>query len=191
MLPVSIQDSTLEVSFPYCTFLTAQDSASLVSGEEIAVVCRLELWQKRKLWFDRLRQTAINYYTLSYDRWDEKFQVFYHDREGWEVTESFTVLDSLCEYLTRQGSFDLPLSTEDYQRESFIAYAIHIEYLTLEQLSEIRSWLHSGNSRSGDQNSFPDKVLGFLLKSSGLKNRSDLRSSEDFYPARIQGQIKF
>lgn len=190
-LPVSLQDSVISIRFPYCDFITPQDSTSLIVGEEIACVCRLELWQKRKMWFDHLRETVIHYFTLSYDRWDERFVLFYHDSDGWEVTERFALLDSLCEYLGRRLPLNLPLEREDFYRESYLAYAFSIDYLTLEQLGEIREWLSSGGDRHGKSNSLPDKIVGFLLKSSGLKNRSDLRTSEHFYPSSLKGDIKF
>jgi hypothetical protein len=190
-LPASLADDTIFVNFPYSTYITPEDSSSLRAGEEIALICRLELWQDRKIWFDRLRITVTNYLRLSYDRWEQEFIVVYRDPEGWEARERSERLDTLLANIERQAAFALPLSDDDLGKQSYLACSVEIDYLSAEQLKEIADWLKGEEKDGGESKSFPGKVVGFLLKSSGLKNRSDLRASEKFRPDRLEGAIKF
>lgn len=190
-LPAVVSHDTLIVSFLYGSFLTEDDSVALVEGEDLALICRLELWQKRKMWFDRLRLTDIKYFTISYDRWDQKFLLLYEDDEGWEMTERFPYLDSLLLHMEREIPFIFPLKSSDLDRTSYLAYSVEIDYLTEEQLDEIADWLREGRSRPGTSKSLPDKVVGYLLKSSGLRNRSHLRTSQDFRLSESENRIKF
>ncbi|MCK4857395.1 MAG: DUF4390 domain-containing protein [candidate division Zixibacteria bacterium] len=190
-LPVSFAGDTLKVQFPVAAFLGADDSTALVSGEDIALICRMELWQKRKLWFDRLRVTNIHYFTLSYDRWEEKFILNYQDQFGWEVERRYNSLRLLLDYLDKAHYFSLVLERDDYQRLSFLACAVDTKYLTLERMGEIREWLKWGRSAGRESSSLPDRVISFLVKSTGLRNRSELRTSQNFIPAQLQTEIKF
>jgi hypothetical protein len=190
-LPAERQGDTVTVSFPYSRFISSSDSSALVAGEEIAVFCRLEVWQKRRLWFDRLRFSYTNYASLGYDRWDEKFVLILQGDEGWEITRRFTALAELLDYLSRHAVFRIRFEPIDHNRKTFVAYEVNIEYLAYERLAEIREWLLAGDESSSSGKSLPDKALNYIVKSAGLKNRSTLETSRIFYPAALRDEIKF
>lgn len=190
-LTASLSGDTLCIEFPYHDFIIREDSLTLVAGEDIAIICRLELWQKRRMWFDRLRATRFVYSTLSYDRWDERFVLTRQEESGWETSRRFATLNQALDCLTQESPLCLALEPDDLDRESFVACALDIEYLTMEKLKELQGWLRSGDHGDRDGNSLPDKILGFLMKSTGLKNRSSLKTSENFYPAELTSEIKF
>ncbi len=61
--------------------------------------------------------------------------------------------------------------------------------MTPEKLDEIAGWL-AGSDKKGSK-SLPNRVLGFLVSSSGIKNRTYLQSSAEFLPAERPTHANF
>jgi len=196
-LPATIVADTLSIEFPYAIFLTSEDSLSLLRGEEITLICRLELWQKRKLWFDKMRQSVTRAFKLSFNRWEEKFSLEYLDDYGWKVSKHDTILDSLLIRFARWSPYTFKLEGDDFTARSSVAYSIEVKYLTLQKVGEIGRWLRGGEKNdtisigSADDGSFAGKLLRVALKTAGFKNRSETRASETFLPDTLSGEIFF
>jgi hypothetical protein len=195
-LPASMAGDTLTVSVPLETFISAEDSTSIVNGETLSIICRLELWQKRRLWFDRLRLESVGYAEITYDRWREKFTASGLGAEGGDFELESSQLDSLFAEMERTLVFPLKLEPSDYSRESYIAYAVELQYLTPDKLADLKDWLFSGKrgkpaGPKDRRQSLPGKLVNIALNSTGFRNRSYLKSSLSFYPGQIEGVIKF
>jgi hypothetical protein len=195
-VPAILAGDTLFVHFPLAAFLSPDDSASLLNGETVSIVCRLELWQKRKLWFDRLRIELIAYADITYDRWTERFVTQAVDARGGDTTFDAAQLDSLASNLESSLAFPFELNPIDYSRESYLAYSVQLQYLTPDKIGELKDWLFQGKKGkappSGHQGqSLPGKLVSMALSSTGFRNRSYLKSSTSFYPGQIGDTIKF
>jgi hypothetical protein len=195
-LPALVEDDTLTVMVPLGTFISTEDSNSMVNGETLSIICRLELWQKRKLWFDRLRLELIGYAEVTYDRWGEKFTVSGLGANGGDFDVEFSQLDSLMSELEVRLAFSFALEPNDYSRESYVACAVELQYLTPDKLTDLKDWLFSGRrgksvSPKDRHQSLPGKIVNIALNSTGFRNRSFLKSSLSFYPGQIEGFIKF
>jgi hypothetical protein len=195
-LPATVTGDTLSVMVPLQAFITTEDSISIVNGETLSIICRLELWQKRRLWFDRLRLESDSYAEVSYDRWGEKFTVSGMGAGGNDFSLEFSQLDSLFAELVIRLAFPFKLEPSDYSRESYIACAVDLQYLTPDKLSDLRDWLFRGQrgksvSPKDRRQSLPGKLVNIALNSTGFRNRSYLKSSQSFYPGQIEGTIKF
>jgi hypothetical protein len=195
-LPAMVTGDTLTVMVPLGTFISAEDSSSIVNGETLSIICRLELWQKRKLWFDRLRLESIGYAEVSYDRWGEKFTASGLGAHGSDFDIEFSQLDSLLSELEIRLVFPFELGPNDYSRESYIACAVELQYLTPDKLTDLKDWLFGGQrgtpaSPKDRHQSLPGKLVNMALNSTGFRNRSYLKSSLSFYPGQIEGAIKF
>lgn len=188
-LQLEFAADTMLVRLDYSAFLTDDDAAALDQGEDLVLSVNLELWQNRSLWFDRLRRSLATHFLLHYDRWQECYTLSPRGAEDWlepiESPQFTTLLDSL------QAAYPhrLSLTSEDFQRKSYIVYTVEVRYATPEKLNEIASWLVGG----GDNNSksLPNKALGFLVNSTGIKNRSYLQNSENFLPADRPSSVIF
>lgn len=195
-LPAVLTGDTLSITVPLAALLTTEDSLSLVNGETLSLVCRLEYWQKRKMWFDRLRFELVNYAELTFDRWEERFRATCYGAEGGDFEIENQHLDSVVSEVTARLVFPFRLEASDYSRESYLAYSIELRYLTPDRLSELKDWLFSGKGKHdrqprSQQRSFPGKLIDLALSSTGFRNRSYLKSSFPFYPGQISGSIKF
>jgi hypothetical protein len=191
IIPVQIRLDTLQMKFDYAAFLTENDSAALRQGDDLVLVCRLELWQKRSLWFDRLRATRSWHIGLSYDRWEEKYSISTREPDGWVVSHSFDSLTAIMNHLQHQLTFNFVLDAADWKRESYLAYSVEVKYITAEKLEDIAGWLTGGSADSGESKSLPDKALALIVNSAGIRNRSYLQSSEPFAPTNSPTRIKF
>lgn len=195
-LPANLIGDSLAVHFDFAAFLTADDSASLVEGEDLSIICRLELWQKRKLWFDRLRTEITGYFRIGYDRWQERFILSTLSSRGEAAEKFYTNLDSLLDDMKRVNQFTFVLEPADHERESYLAYSLDLKYLTPGKLGNLKEWLLKGE-RSNTANdetrktSLPNKLIALALNSAGFKNRTFLRSSLSFFPLEIRGEIWF
>lgn len=195
-LPALVTGDTLSVMVPLQTFVSVEDSISIVNGETLSIICRLELWQKRRFWFDRLRLELDGYAEVSYDRWGEKFSAHGLGANGNDFSLEFSQLDSLFTELAIRMTFPFKLEPSDYSRESYVACAVDLQYLTPDKLSDLRDWLFRGQrdksvSPKGRSQSLPGKLVNIALNSTGFRNRSYLKSSLSFYPGQIEGTIKF
>jgi hypothetical protein len=195
-LPAKITGDTLTVMVPLGTFISEEDSTSIVNGETLSIICRLELWQKRRLWFDRLRLESVGYVEVTYDRWGEKFTASGLGAGGSEFDIEFSQLDSLMSELEVRLSFPFELEPNDYSRESYVACAVELQYLTPDKLADLKDWLFSGQggkpaSPKDRRQSLPGKLVNMALNSTGFRNRSYLKSSLSFYPGQVEGAIKF
>lgn len=195
-LPAVVIDDTLRVMVPLGDFISAEDSSSIVNGETLSIICRLELWQKRRLWFDRLRLELIGYVEVSYDRWGERFTASGLGAGGGDFDLEFSQLDSLLSELEAKLVFQFNLEPNDYSRESYIACGVELQYLTPDKLTDLKDWLFSGRrgQAAGPKDhpqSLPGKLVDMALNSAGFRNRSYLKSSLSFYPGQIEGSIKF
>jgi hypothetical protein len=203
-LPALVKGDTLTVMVPLGIFISAEDSISMVNGETLSIICRLELWQKRKLWFDRLRLELVGYAEITYDRWAEKFTASGLGATGSDFDLEFSQLDSLMSELEIRQVFPFNLEPNDYNRESYVACAVELQYLTPDKLTDLKDWLFSGKrgrpvSPKDRHQSLPGKLVNIALNSTGFRNRSYLKSSRSFYPGQIpqngdvpvEGVIKF
>jgi hypothetical protein len=203
-LPALVKGDTLTVMVPLGIFISAEDSISMVNGETLSIICRLELWQKRKLWFDRLRLELVGYAEITYDRWAEKFTASGLGATGSDFDLEFSQLDSLMSELEIRQVFPFNLEPNDYNRESYVACAVELQYLTPDKLTDLKDWLFSGKrgrpvSPKDRHQSLPGKLVNIALNSTGFRNRSYLKSSLSFYPGQIpqdgdvpvEGVIKF
>jgi hypothetical protein len=188
-LPLEFQADTLLVQLNYHPFVTEDDSLALSQGEDLVVSARLELWQKRRFWFDRLRQSQARHFLLRYDRWEETFTVSRRQLQGWAEPLQFELLPDLLDSLEHEFAFQIPLDAKDFERRSYLVYTVEVRYVTPEKLDEIASWL-TGSGKKGSK-SLPDRVLGFLVSSTGIKNRSYLQSSSEFLPAARPARANF
>jgi hypothetical protein len=196
LLPALVTGDTLTVMVPLGTFISAEDSISIVNGETLSLICRLELWQKRRLWFDRLRLESVGYAEVTYDRWAEKFTASGLAASGSDFDLEFSQLDSLMSELEIKLVFPFQLEPNDFSKESYLACAVELQYLTPDKLSDLKDWLFSGQrgrpaSPKDHHQSLPGKLVNMALNSTGFRNRSYLKSSISFYPGQIEGAIKF
>jgi hypothetical protein len=195
-LPASLAGDTLKIQFSVRGFVTDEDSIALTEGEDISLICRLELWQKRKFWFDRLRSAITRYAGISYDRWQQKFILTTYNAQGRETSESYLQLDSLLDDFAKTADFGFVLESSDYEREGYVAYSFDLQYLTPDKLGELKDWLLKGEqrkpaSKEAPKSSVPNRLLDLALSSTGFKNRSFLKSSDAFIPADLAGEIRF
>jgi len=195
-LPASVQSDTLTITVPLGAFVSEEDSSSIVGGETLSIICRLELWQKRRLWFDRLRMELAGYAEVTYDRWGERFTASGFKADGSHFDLESSQLDSLMTQVAESLPFPFALQPSDYSRESYVACAVELQYLTPDRLADLKDWLFSGKGSkptgSGDRGrSFPSKLINMALNSTGFRNRSYLESSASFFPGQIEGAINF
>lgn len=188
-LPVQFQADTMLVRFDYAPFLTPDDTLTLAQGEDLVLSCRLELWQKRKFWFDHLKQSSTQHFLLSHDRWEEAYTLTPRGAKGWLETQDFPSLDSLLRTIQVEFPLAMPLQRDDFSRRSYLVYSAEVRYVTPEMLDDIVGWLSGHDNKSSK--SLPDKALGFLVNSAGIKNRSYLRSSTEFIPADRPDSVIF
>ncbi|MFH2054721.1 MAG: DUF4390 domain-containing protein, partial [bacterium] len=188
-LPLEFRADTMLVSFDYAPFLTAEDTDALDQGEDLVLSVRLELWQKRRFWFDRLRQDLARHFLLHYDRWEQGYTLTQRGANDWLEPLRVARFSELLDTLRSNYPLSISLESEDFQRRSYLVYSVEVRYVTPEKLDEIAGWL-VGSGAQGSK-SLPGKALGFLVNSTGIKNRSYLQSSADFLPADRPEQAIF
>ncbi|HYR68865.1 MAG TPA: DUF4390 domain-containing protein [Candidatus Dormibacteraeota bacterium] len=172
-----------EVGSPFAPRL----EETLLQGMPATVTFEVGLWKRRSFWFDKLVLALRSEQKIVYDDWAKSFRI----RSGQSPPQNRTApnLDSLRNLLFSARRIPIAAgSMLDSTGSYYVSVRVTIRPVAVEDLGEIESWL-AGESPGPDraQGGIPRYLLGLAVNLSGLGDRTAIKKSERFAPARLEG----
>ena len=185
--PIESISGAICVSYEVGRPFTPRLEETLLQGMPATVSFEVGLWKRRVFWFDKLVLALRSEHKVVYDDWAKSFRI----RSGQSPPQSRTApgLDSLRSLLFAARRIPIAAAAMlDSTGTYYVSVRVTIRPVAVEDLGEIESWL-AGESPGpeGAQGGIPRYLLGLAVNLSGLGDRTAIKKSERFVPARLEG----
>ena len=184
--PIESISGAIRVSYAVGRPFTPRLEETLLQGMPATVTFEVGLWKRRAFWFDKLVFALRSEHKVVYDDWAKSFRI----RSGQSPPQSRTApgLDSLRSLLFAVRRMPIAAAEMlDSTGTYYVSVRVTIRPVAVEDLGEIESWL-AGESPGPDgaQGGIPRYLLGLAVNLSGLGDRTAIKKSERFAPARLE-----
>jgi hypothetical protein len=149
------QDEHLCVDFYLKNALEKEILTSVRNGVPALLSYRVEVWEKRDSWYDRLVKSVTLSYKIAYDNWDTLYCVDAIS-EGQVETGKAKEVGELLPLCNQHGVKACPVKELDRDGSYYVTISAAIQALSAERVKEIESWL--GGRRDQD----PARAGGLL-----------------------------
>jgi len=185
--PIESIGGAITVSYRVGQPFTPRLEETLLQGMPATVSFEVGLWKRRSFWFDKLVLAMRSEHKVVYDDWAKSFRI----RSGQSPPQNRRApdLDSLRNLLFAAHRIPVAAASMlDSTGTYYVSVRVTIRPVAVEDLGEIESWL-AGESPGPDraQGGIPRYLLGLAVNLSGLGDRTAIRKSERFAPARLEG----
>ena len=185
--PIESISGAICVSYEVGRPFTPRLEETLLQGMPATVTFEVGLWKRRSFWFDKLVLALRSEHKIVYDDWAKSFRI----RSGQSPPQNRTApnLDSLQHLLFAARRIPIAAAAMlDSTGTYYVSVRVTIRPVAVEDLGEIESWL-AGESPGPDgaQGGIPRYLLGLAVNLSGLGDRTAIKKSERFAPARLEG----
>ncbi|HVP58057.1 MAG TPA: DUF4390 domain-containing protein, partial [bacterium] len=137
---------------------------------------RIEVWEDRANWYDRLINSSTYSYKIAYDNWDTVFCVDALSRGKTETGRFKNLADLLHQVCTQHAFRACPISSLSRDGSYYVTISAAIQALSAERVKEVENWL--GGGQSDDDPSKAGGLLGFVVDMFTSKaKRADAKSS--------------
>ena len=184
--PIESIAGAICVSYEVGSPFTPRLEETLLQGMPATVTYEVGLWKRRSFWFDKLVLALRSEHKVVYDDWAKSFRI----RSGQSPPQNRAVpdLDSLRKLLFAARRIPVAAASMlDSTGTYYVSVRVTIRPVAVEDLGEIESWL-AGESPGPDgaQGGIPRYLLGLAVNLSGLGDRTAIKKSERFAPARLE-----
>lgn len=170
----------------------AETRSSIERGLPITVRYTVELWRKRRLWFDKQLDSRVRAFRVRWDPGEKLFSVSGADR--YRVRETFQSLDAALERLSPRVLEVYPRSELEDRSTYYVVVEMAIQPLTVEEFRELDGWI-SGRIRGEDGEPAPTDeddgggvsgaFFGFLIDLAGFGDKILEAETAGFKPAAL------
>jgi hypothetical protein len=183
--PIESISDAICVSYEVVRPFTPRLMETLLQGMPATVTFEVGLWKRRSFWFDKLVLAMRSEHKVVYDDWAKSFRI----RSGQSPPQSRAApdVDSLRTLLFAPRRIPIAAAAMlDSTGTYYVSVRVTIRPVAVEDLGEIESWL-AGESPGPDgaQGGIPRYLLGLAVNLSGLGDRTAIKKSERFVPARL------
>lgn len=175
---LGVQRSMLTVRVLLRHGFDTETRTSIERGLPITVRFTVELWRKRRLWFDKQLDSRVRSFRVRYDPGEKLYSVSGTGRR--RGRETFQTLDAALERLSPRDLDVYPRPELEDGPRYYVTVEMAIQPLTVEEFRELDGWL-SGRIRGGGQESAPvagddgggvsGAFFGFLLDMAGFGDK--------------------
>jgi len=153
-------EGNLCVDFYLKNALEKEALTSIKNGVPALLSYKVEVWEDKANWYDKLVNTFTYSYKIAYDNWDTLFAIDAISQGRQENGRAKNVAD-LIHMVCNQKRFETcPISDLDRDASYYVTIQAAIQSLSAERVREIESWLGGGDS--GDQRE-AGGLLGFVV----------------------------
>jgi hypothetical protein len=153
-------------------------------GFTVEIEYKIELWRKRRYWFDRLDCQHNISYQIDFEPLEKRYICFRSQQEAEITSKLDQQLDTIIKWTTQPEPplNVIPLEQLDQNAEYYYNIEILIATLTTDNIKHLQKWLEYGGKEKGNSTitgtSF--KLARDFLSSRNRKKVSE--QSEKFYP---------
>lgn len=177
ILSLYSEDDHLCVDFYLKNALEKDILASVKNGVPALLSYRIEVWEDKANWYDRIVKTLTCSYKIAYDNWDTLYCVDALTQGKKETGRAKNVAE-LIHLLCNQKKFKTcPIRELSREASYYVSISAAIQSLSAERVKEIESWLGGGG---GDNQREAGGLLGFVVDMFGSKARQVQAKSNIF-----------
>ena len=184
--PIESISGAICVSYEVGRPFTPRLEETLLQGMPATVSFEVGLWKRRAFWFDKLVLALRSEHKVVYDDWAKSFRI----RSGQSPPQNRVApnLDSLRNLLFAARRIPIAEAAMlDSTGTYYVSVRVTIRPVAVEDLGEIESWLAGESPGPQGQGGIPRYLLGLAVNLSGLGDRTAIKKSERFAPARLEG----
>jgi hypothetical protein len=163
-------------------------AASLGRGMPATLTLHVEVWRRRRGWFDRMERTVETTFRMHYDAWGDDWHI---DRPGASPLV-FGTLDSLQLSLERTLAVPVgPLERIPPETSCYLVVSASLQPLNVEDMEEVEVWL-SGEVKEKRHSGFgiltgiPRSLFEAARNFAGFGDERSRLISTDFTPANLR-----
>jgi len=162
-------------------------AASLGRGMPATLTLHVEMWRRRRGWFDRMERTVEATFRMHYDAWGDDWHL---DRPG-APSLTLSTLDSLQLALEHTLALPVaPLAHVSPETSCYLVVSASLRPLNVEDVEEVEGWLsgevkekrHSG---LGIVTGIPRSLFEAARNFAGFGDERSRLISTDFTPATL------
>jgi len=168
ILSLYSEDGHLCVDFYLKNALEKETLNSIRNGVPALLSYKVEVWEDKANWYDRMLNTVTYSYKIAYDNWDTLFTIDAITQGRQETGRARNVAD-LIHMVCNQKKFETcPISTLNRDDSYYVTIQAAIQSLSAERVKEIESWLGGGD---GGEEREAGGLLGFVVDMFASKAR--------------------
>jgi hypothetical protein len=160
ILSLYSEDGHLCVDFYLKNALETETLASIKNGVPALLSYKVEVWEDKANWYDKLVSTFTYSYKIAYDNWDTLFAIDAVSQGRQETGKARNVAD-LIHMVCNQKKFQTcSISHLNRDASYYVTIQAAIQSLSAERVREVESWLGGGDSGGGRE---AGGLLGFVV----------------------------
>ncbi len=188
---ITIKNDSLVFSFEAINLFNEDIVEGLKKGMTTVLEYKIQLWNKRSLWIDKLITEDIIRYKINYDVWGKRYIVYKNDQKP-RVLD----IDSVKELCQNLEHYSFTSSQElQKEKEYIIGIKVTLRPISVENYEEIQRWV-IGEVREIDTDVIKEPrkagekagnwIFGFLLNVIGFGDKVINARSDSFYVQQNQ-----
>ena len=182
---IGVKDGRLVVNFQIEDLFQNEHLSGMKKGVTAAIQYKIQLWQDRRRWFDRMITEERIRMKVLFDKWEKRFVVVSSDNRLASLTE-----EDMQQQCTRLSDFILyPVENLNPKTVYYVVVKAILQPMSIENVEEIKRWLQgeveSINPKSIREGKSPGEKLGewvvnLALNLTGFGEREVDAQSERF-----------
>jgi len=182
---ITIKNDSLIFSFEAINLLNDNIIEGLKKGMTTVLEYKIQLWNKRSLWIDKLINEDIIRYKINYDVWGQRYIVYKNDQKPRVV--DIGRAKEICQNLENY-SFTSAQKLQN-EKEYIIGIKVTLSPISVENYEEIQRWV-IGEVKEIDKDVIKEPrkagekagnwILGFLLNLIGFGDKVINARSDSF-----------
>jgi hypothetical protein len=175
ILSLYAEDDYLCVDFYLKNAIEKELLTSIKNGVPALLSYRVQVWEDRANWYDKLVKSMTFSYKIAFDNWDTVYCVDAIVQERTETGRAGNVADLIHLLCNQKKLKTCPMSELDRNSSYYVTISAAVQSLSAERVREVESWL--GGQTDGDKQE-AGGLLGFVvdLFTSNAK-RADAKSN--------------
>lgn len=177
ILSLYSEDDHLCVDFYLKNALEKDVLTSIKNGVPALLSYKVEIWEDKANWYDKIVRTFTYSYKIAYDNWDTLYCVDALTQGKKETGKAKNVAELIHLLCNQKKLKTCPLRELSREASYYVNISAAIQTLSAERVKEIESWL--GGS-GGDSQREAGGLLGFVVDMFGSKARQVSAKSNIF-----------
>ena len=180
ILSLYSEDEHLCVDFYLKNALEKEILTSIRNGVPALLSYKVEIWEDKANWYDRLVKTFTYSYKIAYDNWDTLYCVDALAQGKKETGRAKNVADLIHLICNQKKLKTCPIRDLSREASYYVSISAAIQSLSAERVKEIESWLGGGGSDGAEGQREAGGLLGFVVDMFGSKARQVQAKSNIF-----------
>lgn len=172
---ITLSDSMLVASISFDSLFTDKIVEGLERGLTVQIKYEIELWQPRKIWFDKYIISEDFWFKVLFNRWQKKYIISMEEER--RSTSSFERVKEICAF--QKNHPVRKLGDIQKNKNYYLVAKCSIKPLDIENIEEMSNWLKGGEKKDEKNRrgvtskiiEFVSNVTGFGAKYFSVKSR--------------------